>query len=465
MNNDIQQENEEIIGSNYNVDVSIEKLKEGMLRTLEIIVNNSRDDAMSILDISQRTYYNRLTEYVTKYNIDPRVLYSESVLKKYPELEQYINDDNYYTDQTKTKIKPLSQMLRLPSEDYNEGWRTRSMSVLTGPDGEVKLTWWKRFKDEETFLNEAEKAIDNICKKKVKPISAVKKPVIPKNDLLTFYPLPDLHFGVLICKDEVNHGMNYDLQIAEEWVRSAYNYLIDSAPQSSVAVITDLGDFLHASNDANRTKSGHELDVDQRHSKIVEISFNVAKDVVEKALTKHEIVYIYSVKGNHSELVGLYLKKFLAAYFRNNPRVVIDTSRNQAQQYHRHGKTLLGFSHGHELKPNRAPESIVSDAKAIWSDVDYVYFHFGHIHTDKAYSTPLCKIESHANLIPRDNWAESMGYRGEIGMAKSITYSAEYGEISRNVFNIRMDERVFNYKQHNAQRIVDSSKINTKKIK
>ncbi len=66
--------------------------------------------------------------------------------------------------------------------------------------------------------------------------------------------------------------------------------------------------------------------------------------------------------------------------------------------------------------------------------------HFGHFHQNKMFETPLCNIEIHKNIIPRDAWAEGMGFRGHIGQAKSITYHREYGEIGRNVFNIRMLE-------------------------
>jgi len=243
-----------------------------------------------------------------------------------------------------------------------------------------------------------------------------------------------------VDKNDSNHDYHYDLKIAEQWVKSSMKYLVESAPNSKEAVICDLGDFLHAENSDNRTKSGHALDVDGRHSKIVRIAFEVVKQLVELTLDKHEVVHIYSVPGNHSDQSGIFLKAYLSAWFRNEPRVKVYGETHASQQYHRFGKNILGFSHGHELKPERAAEVMVYDNQEVFSDTLYRVFHFGHFHQNKMFETPLCSIEIHKNIIPRDAWAEGMGFRGHIGEAKSITYHKEYGHFGRNIFNIRMIE-------------------------
>ena len=309
-------------------------------------------------------------------------------------------------------------------------------STLYDDEGNIKLQWLKESLDDEVFYKNLQKAAIELADN-VDPIETIVKPDIVDDDLITFYPLPDLHWGLLVSAEESNHGYNYDLKIAKKWVLGSMKYLVQTAPKSKVAVIADLGDFLHSADNNNRTKSGNVLDVDGRHYKIIKVSFEATRLLVEEALTKHEKVIVYSIPGNHSELSGIHLKAFLSAWFRNNPRVEIKDT-HKAQQYFRSGKIILGFSHGHELRPEKAGEVLVYDNQNYFSQSVYRYFHFGHYHKNKVFESPLCKIEVHKNIIPRDAWAESMGFRGTIGEAKSITYHKEYGEIARNIFNIRM---------------------------
>jgi len=299
--------------------------------------------------------------------------------------------------------------------------------------------WLKTDIPKEQALQTYRLAIESIMEQVDGQAEPVEPPLITNDDLLSFYPLPDMHFGLLVDAHDSNHGFHYDLKIAERWVKSSIKYLVDSSPNSKECVIADLGDFLHAENSDNRTKSGHALDTDGRHHKIARIAFEVVRQLIELALEKHEIVHVYSIPGNHSDQSGIYLKIYLSGWFRDEPRVKIyDT--HASQQYHRFGKNILGFSHGHELKPANAAEVMVYDNQTIFSDTLYRYFHFGHFHQNKMFETPLCTIEIHKNIIPRDAWAEGMGFRGHIGEAKSITYHKEYGHFGRNIFNIRMTE-------------------------
>ena len=324
-----------------------------------------------------------------------------------------------------------------------EGTILRKVATYHHGDKELGIPaqWISADVAKEEALLVYKEIIEDMVKQVEGKAKPVPTPKINDDDLLSFYPLPDLHFGLLVDKNDSNHDYHYDLNIAERWVKASMTYLVDSAPNSKEAVICDLGDFLHAENSENRTKSGHALDVDGRNPKIVRIAFEIVKQLIEMTLTKHEIVHVYSIPGNHSEQSGIFLKEYLAAWFRNEPRVKIYNQTHASQQYHSYGQNILGFSHGHELRPERAAEVLVFDNQAIFSSTLYRTFHFGHFHQNKTFETPLCNIEIHKNIIPRDAWAEGMGFRGHIGQAKSITYHKEYGEIGRNVFNIRMMEK------------------------
>lgn len=264
---------------------------------------------------------------------------------------------------------------------------------------------------------------------------------IHNSDLLTMYPYTDLHIGLLALK-EVS-GYDFDLKIAEEWVLASMEHLVEVSPNSETCLIAEMGDFLHAENDDNRTKSGHSLDVDTRHSKIIEVAFNLMIKLVEKALTKHKYVKFLSISGNHSENSSHYLKAVIKAYFRNEPRVqVVEDSR--LSQYYQHGKVLLGYHHGHTIKSStKLVECMLEDNLPIISNTKYRYWHIGHLHSNNKFlakEDAFCSIEIHKNLPPRDAWAAGAGYRGNIGQVKSITYHRDYGEIGRNNWVVDMLE-------------------------
>ena len=129
------------------------------------------------------------------------------------------------------------------------------------------------------------------------------------------------------------------------------------------------------------------------------------------------------------------IREILIQTFRDNPRVIIDPSASGIK-YHQHGKTLLGFAHGDGMKMAKAGETMAVDCQDIFSETRHRFAHLGHYHVDAVRDGAICRAESHRNLPPTNQWANHAGYRRGIGTMKSISYSSELGEISRNIFNV-----------------------------
>lgn len=302
----------------------------------------------------------------------------------------------------------------------------------------------KEVRNEASYEAQAEivaKALDGVIDRIDSKYEAKELPlnIISNSDLMTMYPYTDLHVGLLALK-EVS-GYDFDLKIAEQWVLASMEHLVQVSPNSETCLVAEMGDFLHAENDDNRTKSGHSLDVDTRHSKIIEVAFNLMISLIEKALTKHKYVKFLSISGNHSENSSHYLKAVVKAYFRNEPRVqVIEDSR--LHQYYQFGKVLLGYHHGHATRGStKLVECMLEDNLPIISDTKYRYWHIGHLHSNNKFlakEDAFCSIEIHKNLPPRDAWAAGAGFRGNIGQVKSITYHKDFGEIGRNNWVVDM---------------------------
>ena len=294
---------------------------------------------------------------------------------------------------------------------------------------------------EEAQAEIVAKALDGVINRIDSKYEAKELPlnIISNSELMTMYPYTDLHVGLLALK-EVS-GYDFDLKIAEQWALASMEHLVQVSPNSETCLIAEMGDFLHAENDDNRTKSGHSLDVDTRHSKIIEVAFNLMISLIEKALTKHKYVKFLSISGNHSENSSHYLKAVIKAYFRNEPRVqVIEDSR--LHQYYQFGKVLLGYHHGHSTRGStKLVECMLEDNLPIISDTKYRYWHIGHLHSNNKFlakEDAFCSIEIHKNLPPRDAWAAGAGFRGNIGQVKSITYHKDFGEIGRNNWVVDM---------------------------
>lgn len=322
-----------------------------------------------------------------------------------------------------------------------EGMLVKGVSTYYSVDEETgkkreKGQWIKVERDKEQQLE----ALKEVTRNLAKVVDGLKPATVPPTSttegLLTVYVTTDMHLGQYAWHEEAGKDVNVD--IVYNNTLNAHNMLCEMTMPSEEAIIADLGDTLHASNDANRTKSGHELDVDSRHAKVFQRLVDLKIAMIDRALEKHSKVKYIIVAGNHSDLVGHYLVAMLKAYYRNEPRFEVDTS-SALHKYHKHGKTLLGFHHGHSTPINKLPEVMVWDRKDDISATDFRYWLTGHVHKDTVIDNPISRVESFRNLTSNDAWAAGAGFRGH-KQATAITYSDEYGEVARNIVNIKQVE-------------------------
>src|SRR5262249_26176060 len=217
---------------------------------------------------------------------------------------------------------------------FPPGVELRGYSTLYGPDGEVRGQWVKTQRSRTV-----EETLDAI-----KTAFADLRPSVPRSlpdpvldrDLLTVYPIADLHLGMYSWDAET--GANYDLYIAQDLLRQAVGYLVEQSPTSETALVLNLGDFFHSDSNENRTRrSGNPLDVDTRYAKVLSAGVSLLCGVVDRALTKHQNVIVRNLQGNHDPYAALALTIAVDAYYRNEPRVKVDTSPSP-YFYYRHGK-------------------------------------------------------------------------------------------------------------------------------
>lgn len=319
-----------------------------------------------------------------------------------------------------------------PGDEFElpDGHIVKGVSALVDADGRVMAQWIKTRSD-PTFsaLDEAIRArFDRYQGHAVLPPA----PSVTDPDKLTVYNIADHHLGMFAWGVET--GADYDLKIAEAVLRGAMAKLVALAPPAQTAVVLNLGDFFHSDSNHNRTeRSGNALDVDSRYAKILGIGVQLMIDCVELALQKHERVIVRCLPGNHDPHSALALTVALAAFFRSNPRVDIDTDPSRFFVYS-FGKTLISATHGDMLKPEQMPGFLASRFPREWGQTEHRYAYFGHVHhRSKGGGEQFGVVwETFQTLAAKDSWHAAMGYVSGRSMV-AITHDREAGEEFRHI--------------------------------
>lgn len=264
-------------------------------------------------------------------------------------------------------------------------------------------------------------------------------PSVTVADLLTLYPVPDLHLGMYAWAAET--GQDYDIDIAARRAMDGVSALVAQSQPSETAVILVLGDYFHADNQKNVTPGhGHQLDVDGRRPKVYRAGAELLMRVVDRVLSKHARARLVIIPGNHDPDSALTLTVALSIFYGANARVEVDDGPN-AVWYHRFGRVLLGATHGHTMKPDRMAMMLATDRAEDWGRTDHKHFFFGHVHHMTALEVGPVVVESFNTPAGRDAHAHSSGYRSGQAM-HAITFHRTDGEIGRHRVNIRAKARI-----------------------
>jgi len=264
---------------------------------------------------------------------------------------------------------------------------------------------------------------------------SVKQPVFTFTDNLTLYPLADWHLGLYAWKEETE--ADWDLVTAEKIIESAMNSVFDCTPKSKRAIILGGGDLLHADSPDNQTaKSKNPLDVDTRYQKVLRTACHLLVRIIDRALDCHEEVLVRILSGNHDSQSAVAVSYFLAAWYRNEKRITVDTDPSLFF-WHRFGKVMLGASHNHTVKIAQMPGIMAARRAEDWGKSRFRYIHGFHLHNASKTATEGngCLTEIHQSPAPKDAWHFESGFISNRSV-KSITYHRELGEISRTVRSI-----------------------------
>lgn len=329
------------------------------------------------------------------------------------------------------KLQPQVQpLLAAQNAAPPEGYKLKGTSTLFDENGVAKLQWVKTDASLEKLQTIQKAAFDALCAD-LKPIAPVKAPKTGETDLATLYTMTDCHVGMLAWDKET--GADWDLTLAENILTHTLLRMIAAAPDSAVGILNQLGDFMHFDSLTPMTPTSHHiLDADSRYQKVVQVAVRILRRVIDAMLVKHKTVHVEMKEGNHDPTGSVWLRVMFSMLYEKNPRVTINLSPNPYTIY-QHGKTLLGFYHGHLAKLASLPILYAAQFPKEWGATEYRYIHTGHKHHVEEREHPGVKVIQHPTLAAPDAYAARGGWLSK-RQATSMTYSKTHGEIARGIF-------------------------------
>lgn len=316
-----------------------------------------------------------------------------------------------------------------------EGHRIKGISRYEDGQGNLRGQWIKTVSDGPDPVEIARKIAEAFDGKKFE-LPRISAPQKLELDLLTLYPLADIHLGMMAWGEETRE--NWDLKIALKAMRETMSSIFTATPNSATGVILGCGDFLHSDNKRNETaQHGNPLDVDGRYQKVLEAACDFAAELILLALQKHEHVIARFVPGNHDEYSAIAITSFLRGVFAQNDRVTVDNSPSD-YWVHSFGKCLLVATHGHKIKPQKLQDFVTSAYRKEWGQAEHVHGFVGHFHHKEklANENGGMLVEILPAPIPPDAYHYGAGYMSGLALM-GITYHREHGEISRDTRTLR----------------------------
>lgn len=312
-------------------------------------------------------------------------------------------------------------------------------TLIRGEEGDGFALQWVKEKADQAVETRAEMIAalkDEL--RSIKPLPRIKTPRRTLADYLAVLPFGDPHLGQYSWGDET--GDDYDLDIAEQLHVDAVDNLVCRLPPVKTGLLISVGDTTHGDNSTNRTPaSQHSLDVDTRFRKVLKVTIRTFERCISRMLERFENVEVVIVPGNHDPHASAAIVIGLACLYRNNPRVRIEESPAKFI-YKRHGKCLIGITHGDTCKLEKLGELMANDRAKDWGETEFRHWFTGHWHHRKVIEGVGFTAEVLRTLAGKDAYAASHAYRSLRDMY-AVIFDKEQGELERYRVDVKALQR------------------------
>ena len=307
----------------------------------------------------------------------------------------------------------MFELISAKNSKWNSGNKTLYSSKIT-----VKPT-------QQNILEEdIDSWFDKLDRNYFKPIAKISNDYLTGNKMLLL-DISDLHMNLQASM--LTTGNEYNCDIAEKLFFYVINDIL-SRTQSykfNKIIFTIGGDILNSDNLQNTTTKGTPQTCDihlyDAYERVCNMTIK-AIDVIKNAThTPIDVIYIV---GNHDEVSGFKLAKYVQAWFRNDSDIKVDTSP-LPRKYIVFGQTLFVFAHDGDIK--KLPKIIADEARDVWSNVIFTEVFLQHLHTEQILlEENNMRIQRLPTISAKSKWTVDKGFSSK-RQCKSFIYDLEDG--------------------------------------
>jgi hypothetical protein len=198
-------------------------------------------------------------------------------------------------------------------------------------------------------------------------------------------------------------------------------------------------DFMHHDNLNHTTTKGTLQPEGVSYAYVYERAIELGIAMVDR-LAKIAPVKVIQVSGNHDQVSSFSLGHVLKAYYRRDAGVDVQVNPSP-YKFWRYGVNLVGFDHGHHVKPIRLAALMAHEAKEHWVDTCYREWHLGDQHR-KGSSSPVTMEEQGVSveylpaLTPPNAWHRLKAFNWQQRGAMAFVWDRAEGPIARLQVNI-----------------------------
>lgn len=188
-------------------------------------------------------------------------------------------------------------------------------------------------------------------------------------------------------------------------------------------------DFLHADNVFHTTTAGTgQPEMDSWHhtfekgEKLLIHTVNYLKKCAA-------FVDVVMVPGNHARQTEFALGRILNAYFHNDPLVKVDCG-GEPYKFWDYGVNLIGYEHGHSIKPNAMAGLMANEMAHVWPDTWQREWHRGDQHREGVlYSEGGVVIKHLPSFVAANEWHKIKGFSWQHKASQGFVYDKHNGLI------------------------------------
>lgn len=256
----------------------------------------------------------------------------------------------------------------------------------------------------------------------------------PMGEFMAEVNMTDLHLGKLCWHGDT--GQNYDYKIAKDVYYNAIAEICDELGHRPYEYITFkwADDFFNSDTITKTTTAGTLQDTDIRWQKLFNVGVEMLVRGIE-ALSGIASIRTFYTPSNHDETTAYHALKYLEAWFRGNPNVMIDTDAFP-RKYQLYGSTLIGYCHGYSegsrssrYRASELASCMPREVPELWGQSQFREMHTAHLHSEHM-------IEEINGVIVRrvasptalDAWHVSKGYGGT-RKVQTFIYHKERGNV------------------------------------